>query len=171
MLYDGVVLIVELSGFVCDAPAKVFITAIKTRSAYFSCSKYKEDWEGRVVFLNENANLRTDYSFRMRVQEEHHLKVRSILEKLPINMISCFPLDYMPFCCLGVMRKLLWAWIPGSFIVRLGRKQINEIFKYLRVISDYITVEFARKSRPLDELARWKATELRLFLFYTGPVV
>lgn len=35
----------------------------------------------------------------------------------------------------------------------------------------YIPVEFNRKPRKLCDLARWKATEFRMFLMYVGPIV
>ena len=112
--FNGEILKVFLHGFVCDAPARAFICCTKTHSGFFSCSKCTEegDFEGRVVFFNENAQLRDNLSFRNKAQEEHHTG-RSILENLDIDMVAAFPLDYMHLCCLGVMRKLLWAWPKG----------------------------------------------------------
>ena len=65
ILYNGEVLTIVLFGFICDAPARAFIAYTKTHSGYFSCSKCTEegDFEGRIVFLNEKAPLRTEETF------------------------------------------------------------------------------------------------------------
>ncbi|XP_045036587.1 uncharacterized protein LOC123466566 [Daphnia magna] len=172
LVSNGQNLKIELLGFVCDAPARAYISATKSHSGYSSCSKCIEegDWEGKVVFLNENAPLRSDATFRKREHEDHHTG-KTILERLPIDMVQSFPLDYMHLVCLGIMRKLLWAWIRGSLKCRIGLRSVNKISNFLLVISSYIPADFARKPRSLCELARWKATELRQFLLYTGPVV
>ena len=86
-------------------------------------------------------------------------------------MIQSFPLDYMDLTCLGVMRKLLLAWKKGPLTVRIGTQNVNRISERLSMIKFSVPNDFARKPRSLDELARWKATELRQFLLYTGPVV
>lgn len=41
----------------------------------------------------------------------------------------------------------------------------------LNLFKKHVPVEFVRKSRSLVECKRFKATEFRLFLLYTGPVV
>ena len=87
-------------------------------------------------------------------------------------MVAQFPLDYMHLCCLGVMRRLLIkTWMKGPYNCRIGSTTVKLISQGLRECRSYIPVEFARKPRGLDEIERWKATEFRQFLLYTGPVV
>ncbi|KAL4083312.1 hypothetical protein QTP88_028641 [Uroleucon formosanum] len=38
-------------------------------------------------------------------------------------------------------------------------------------LRNYVTNDFPRKPRSLDEFSNWKATEFRLFVLYTGPVI
>ena len=125
---------------------------------------------GRVVLLQTSSPLRNDESFRNQSHEGHHTG-SSILEKLDIDMIRVFAIDYMHCVCLGVMRKLLWVWIRGPLVTRIGRQNIELISTALEALVDFIPCDFARKPRSLAELARWKATELRQFLLYTGPAI
>lgn len=83
-------------------------------------------------------------------------------------MILQFPVDYMHCACLSVMRKLLFLWRNGS---RLYRININEFEEYIMHIKRYWPQKFNRKPRSINQLGRWKATELRQFLLYMGPVI
>ncbi|XP_050704307.1 uncharacterized protein LOC126989740 [Eriocheir sinensis] len=88
-------------------------------------------------------------------------------------MISQFPYDYMHLVCLGVTRKLLGLWIkePVQNRCRVGRNVINSISEDLLKYWKFLPFEFTRKYRSLAEMDRWKATEFRQFLLYSGPVV
>ena len=86
-------------------------------------------------------------------------------------MVSQFVLDYMHLVCLGVVRKLILMWMNGSLTCRLGSAAISSISDALIKMTQYVPVEFSRKPRSLVEVKRWKATEFRCFLLYTGPVI
>lgn len=163
----------EIEAFICDAPARAFATSIKNHTGYYGCGKciVKGKYvENRVVMLKTDATLRTDDTFRQRTQEKHH-NGASDLEKLPINMVECFPYEYMHLICLGVTKKLIKQWTSGKVqVFRLGPKIVEKISKKLVKLGKDLPCEFNRKQRPLSELDRWKATELRTFLLYTGPV-
>lgn len=97
-----------MSAFACDTPARSFILNIKGHTGYFGCPKciQQGDYEGRVVFLERNAPLRTNESFRNRIHEDYH-NGDSILELLDLDMVLDFPVDPMHLVDLGVCRKLL----------------------------------------------------------------
>ncbi|XP_076546679.1 uncharacterized protein LOC117610679 isoform X1 [Osmia lignaria lignaria] len=114
--------------------------------------------------------LRSDESFKLRKQEEHH-KITSNIEDLNIGMVTQFPLDYMHLVLLGVMKKLLQFWIKGKHNVRMVATQITLASTSLLSMSSFLPKEFARKPRKLDEVDRFKATELRQLLLYTGPII
>ncbi|EFN60348.1 hypothetical protein EAG_01321, partial [Camponotus floridanus] len=112
---------VKKNAFVCDAPARAFIAGIKNHTGYFGCTKCicEGDFiENRVVFLEYKCSLRTDMSFKNRMQPEHH-RISSILENTGIGLVSQLPLDYMHLVCLGIMKRLLQFWVRGKMHVRI----------------------------------------------------
>lgn len=118
--------------------------------------------------------LRTDHSFRAQNQPEHH-KGETPLTELPIDMTGQIPIDYMHQACLGVMKKLLTIWTRGEkgrsrqTMISIG--QVDVVSARLIDLQQCIPSCFARKPRSLRHLERWKATELRQFLVYTGKLV
>lgn len=159
----------------CDTPARAFIRGVKSHTAYHGCDKCQQTgvWKSnRMTFPEVNAKRRTDESFRQATDEEHHIQ-HSPLSDIGIDMVTCFPHDYMHLVCLGVMRRLLDLWIStiGPLHCRISSIQASMVSDRLLTLRSYIPSEFARRPRALADRCRWKATELRQFLLYTGPVV
>lgn len=169
----------KISMLICDTPAKSHILSVKSHSGYFSCTKC--DQEGDMVnnvlcFVEtENYKKRTDHSFRNTLQVEHHTGETLWLQIPNFNMIDNVPLDYMHNLLLGATKRLLcgkrYGWIFGKPPHKLRASSINKISDNLQVLKKYIPCEFARKTRSINECKRFKATEFRLFLLYTGPIV
>lgn len=89
-------------------------------------------------------------------------------------MIYSFVLDYMHLICIGIVKKTLVFWVlesPKNKKCKLSSRAINDISTDLKAISKFFPRDFNRKIRGLDSICFWKATELRTFLLYTGPVV
>ncbi|KAJ8909796.1 hypothetical protein NQ315_015316 [Exocentrus adspersus] len=162
-LFQGQKYSVEIHSLICDAPARAYLKCIKSHGGYSSCEKCTDPGEyidGRVVLSSLCAPYRTDENFSHQIDDDHHIGTSPLIS-LPIGMVTKFPIDYMHNCCLGVMRKLFNTWIGGPLRVRLTGRQVSMISEHLESLKLYIPVEFNRKPRPLSELPRWKATELR----------
>lgn len=168
---------VTIRAVICDSPARAFVTHTKGHNGYYGCGKCVQEGDyanHRMRFLEIEAPLRSDDSFRNRLNEEHHLG-QSIFEETEVGMVSQFPVEYMHLVCLGVVKKFINLWIKGwrfdTTFLKFNHAKIKDISAQLNTIRTWIPREFARKTRELGEVDRWKATELRLFLLYVGPVV
>lgn len=167
---DNKIIKINIRSFLCDTPARSFIKCVTAHNGYFGCDKCIDKgnyFNRRMRFLKLHATLRTNLDFRSKNNNTHH-KGESPLEKIKtVDMINSFPLDYMHSVCLGVMRKLLFEWRDGSRIYRLNAGDFDNYIKSIK----HWPFEFNRKPRSILELERWKASELRQFLLYTGCVV
>lgn len=92
----------ELKKIVCDAPATAFVLSIKSHTGYFGCNKCTQKRKyvrGKMTFPKLNAMLRTNESFVLQLQQEHH-NGSTPLSKIDVGLVSNVPLDYMHLVCL-----------------------------------------------------------------------
>lgn len=174
-IYENNLYYVKIRAIICDSPARSFVTCTKGHNGYFGCHKCIVEGDylnHRMLFLNHNCSLRTDESFNLRKNPEHHTGI-SLFEKIQLPMVTTFPLDYMHLICLGQMKKLLALWLRGSANIkcRLSSKQIKDLISDMYALKKYVCSEFVRVPITVEELDRWKATEFRVFLLYLSPVL
>jgi len=127
-------------------------------------------YEVRMTYLGVNSSLRTDNSFRLKIDDDYH-KGFSPLERLPIDMVSTVTLDYMHVVCLGVVKKLIKFWVKGMKPNRIVQIDLDDINSSIENVRQYIPSDFIRLPRPLVDFDYLKATEFRTFVLYTGPIV
>lgn len=178
------VVTVHLKGIICDSPARAFVLNTKSHTGYYSCSKCVQEGQylnKRICFPEVDCPVRTDEDFREMKDGHHHIGVSPLLDLPDFGCVTQVPYEYMHLVCLGVMRKMLFLWVKNKKSTqatgclqnsgRLRPHQILEVSNHLENMKRCISIEFSRKPRSLVEIDRWKATEFRQLLLYTGPVV
>lgn len=78
----------------------------------------------------------------------------------------------MHLVCLSAVKILILLWLhKGPLLVRLHSRNVKKLTSSLLNLIPYIPSDFVRKTREIQEVCRWKATEFKLFVLYTEPVV
>lgn len=159
----------NVRAFCCDAPAKSFITNTKHHNSLHGCQKCTQQGislNNRTVYNKFTSTLRSDDSFKKKTDAEYHqtesLNSELYLEKIGIKMVTQFVLDSMHLIDLGVTKKMLTLFLSQN---KKLKTRMSE--DYIQMIP-FIPKEFSRKPRSFEELPRFKATEFRQIVMYTG---
>jgi len=174
LVIDSKLYSVSISGFICDAPARAFVKVIKGHNGFYGCERCIQKGThpfGATLFDKIDAEIRTDESFLLQTQLEHRNGI-SPLTEINFPMVTKFILDPMHLVYLGVMRRMLFQMVQGNnYFCKLDSRRISLLSERLELLHEYIPVDFARKPQNLYKITKWKATELRQFLLYTGLFV
>lgn len=157
---------------ICDAPARQLIKGIKGHTGYHACERCQVEGQSiqrRMTFCETDCPPRTENEFRnYAYKDTHQIEDCPLLGSTGINLIRDFVLDYQHLVCLGVMKRILYFLKEGPRECKLSTQQVNLISQ--KLVSCSLPSEIARQPRSLVEVKRWKATEFRSFLCYTGVV-
>lgn len=95
--FENIQYTVKVHSFSCDAPARAFVKCTKQHGGYSACDKCSEtdEYRGRIVYESVSSQRRTDESFHMQTDENHHVGESPLL-RLPIDLISSFPIVGFP---------------------------------------------------------------------------
>lgn len=172
-IHECIAYTLKLNSIVCDAPARAFLKQIIGHNGLHGCERCcaKAVHRGRVCFNEFNAELRSDEDFDNQTYEGTHQTGVSPFATV-FNCVTGFSLDYMHLVCLGTLRRMIKFWKSDkSSKFRLSAAHQNGISTALEHLHGHLPSEFARQPRSLHESDRWKATEWRQLLLYTGVVV
>lgn len=111
-----------ISGLLCNKNfAKFFLKQSKGHNRFEGCDKCVDKgiyFNRRKIFLDFSATKRTNDNFQRKTYIEHHIGVNP-LERLEIDLVMSFLIDYMHNVCLGVMRKMLFLWRDERRLYRI----------------------------------------------------
>lgn len=159
---------VVLKSVVCDKPAKAFVQQSMSHMGYGGCEKCMDVGRYRyrkIVYSSKSNVPRTNTSLRS-------MHAVNPFSRLPYDLSSLFPLDYMHCVCLGVMRRLarLWKFGDKGGIFKLDSHKSLRLDRRMKNLRNNLPSEFARKCLPWSLMKNWKAAEYRQFILYIGPV-
>lgn len=175
--FRGNKLAYKLRTFIADAPARAFSLSHVAHNARVPCLRCWVSGEylgpGIMVFRGVDHRPRTNEEYSSRIDGEHHKEGECPLGRLPMNFVSQTVFDYMHLVCLGVMEKILQGIIDGKYgkPAKLSGPFIKMLSARLEQVKEFCPKDFARKPVDISKHGKYKATELRQILVYSGPAI
>ena len=177
-VYKGIRYNVNLRCWICDAPARSFLKCIKGHSGYYACERCKVEGiriANKIIYPTHRVfQPRTDEEFSEIAYhnaadgDTHQTGNRTPLIDIGLKCVSGVVIDVMHNVHLGTWKRFLHFLKAGPRECRLSMNQLRQIDEKLLRLR--LPREFVRQPRSIFDLERWKATELRSSLLYTGFV-
>ena len=139
-----------------------------------------EHKNGVMVFVGTEHKLRTDDLFDQGAyngtddegDSNHQIQPSCLVGR--IKCIKQMPLDAMHLICLGAVRRMIKFWNKGAPTSKAGKlpptKRVT-LANRVEELHGKLPREFARQPKQFNHSETWKATELRQFLLFVGPVI
>ncbi|KAJ8670545.1 hypothetical protein QAD02_001804 [Eretmocerus hayati] len=174
---DGVIFKIRIKFFICDNPARAFLKLWIGHASFSACERcfvVGKKVNGVTVFLDTNAQRRTDDSFRNFADPDCHHGVTVLVFLEDLDFIYQFLLDPMH---LGPGKRIL-DYLLGEPKKKKSRKSVKlssalklELQRGTEMIVGDIPDEFPRKVRPTSKYQHYKAVEHKFMLQYAAPIV
>lgn len=174
--FQGKLFSIAVHFFIADAPARSYLRQTVGHTAKLGCEKCHIEGiskDHRITFSQKDFMAfppKLDDDFTEEVLPKY-IHAKSPLISANIKMVTQFPLDPMHLVFLGVVKRILLNYYFNVSSVKFSQKIQGEIEEKVLKIHHYISSDFSRKPRTFKELKRWKATEFKLFITYTFPVL
>ena len=175
--FNGKLIPFEFRCFIADVPARAFSLGHKGHNSWVPCSRCWLVGEylgpGLIIYRGTNFQARAEDEYRLRIDGEHHQEEDCPLGRLPLNFVSQTVFDYIHLVCLAVMEKILQAVVDGKYSksAKISSGLVKILSDRLEQVKKCCPSEFARKPTDIDKHSKFKATELRQLLLYSGPAV
>ena len=171
----------------CDLPAKCLVYCTKQFNGFYGCHKCEIEGlsvakgKGNVrVFTHKDsisAVKRTQETYLTNAKTASEtgsackgIKGRSHLADLSLDIVDGDAVDYMHKVCQGDVKQLLGLWFQkgnkSPYVISNELKELDDRIKGVK-----LTTEFERRPRSLEYRSHFKASELRAFLLFYGPIV
>jgi len=174
--YNGKILYPEIECFTADAPARAMLKMIKGHTSTYACERCTIKKVKKAKYfstkIKKSVVLRTNDDFVCNEIDGRHIKDKSPLLALNIDMVAQFVLDPMHLVYLGsTKRLLLMYWIEGGRHCKLSRQNISAIDYNIQVIRPFVTADFCRKPRSLPTKCTYIDSKQQSFVFLFYIVV